>query len=274
VKQKLRIVSLLLTVVLLMSAFVTPVAAGRENDRGRGEERGRGRQSAQQIQYLDAEIQVIDGQPVIKYETAEGYSFFEFPWPELGIVDGKELTLVRQDDSFVMQTADGYEKIHIEEFEVALSSGNLVLVARVNPLKLIPIAVVTAALTAAGIKISKTTLAIATSLILSGTAVNLANVKSQFATRLVTAAQKIGIILRAPSNHALQQAIDRGVSIDDIITVMTSGQRFFDPKHNTRIAFHSGLRMFVAIDQNVNRLVTVANNAGRKDRWKPQNWNW
>ena len=267
-KKKIRVVSMLLTVVMLMSAFVTPVAAGQ------GDGRWQERQSESQIQYLDAEVQVIDGQPVIKYETIEGYSLFEFSWPELAIVNGKELALARQGDSFVLQTADGYEKIHIEEFKVALSSGNLVLAARANPLKLIPIAVVAATLTAAGIKISKTTLAIAASLIFSGTAVNLANVKSQFATRLVSAAQKIGIILRAPSDHALRQAIDRGVSIEDMITVMTSGQRFFDPTHNTRIVYHSGLRMFIAIDLNVNRLVTVANEASRKARWVPRSWNW
>ena len=33
-KKKFRIVSILLTVVLLMSAFVTPVAAGQGNGRG------------------------------------------------------------------------------------------------------------------------------------------------------------------------------------------------------------------------------------------------
>jgi len=47
---------MLLTVVLLMSAFLTPVAAGQGN--GRGQEK----QSEQKIQYLDAEVQIIDGQ--------------------------------------------------------------------------------------------------------------------------------------------------------------------------------------------------------------------
>jgi len=59
VKKKFRVVSMLLTVVLLMSAFVTPVAAGQGNSRG--QERGQGRQG-EQIQYLDAEVRVIDGQ--------------------------------------------------------------------------------------------------------------------------------------------------------------------------------------------------------------------
>jgi len=55
-KKKFRIASMLLTVVLLMSAFLTPVAAGQGN--GRGQEK----QSEQKIQYLDAEVQIIDGQ--------------------------------------------------------------------------------------------------------------------------------------------------------------------------------------------------------------------
>ncbi|MBS3983229.1 MAG: hypothetical protein KGZ41_05475 [Dethiobacter sp.] len=34
---------------------------------------------AQKIQYLDAEARVIDGQPVIKVETEEGYASYKFP---------------------------------------------------------------------------------------------------------------------------------------------------------------------------------------------------
>ncbi|MHB1255974.1 MAG: hypothetical protein ACYCXI_07095 [Dethiobacteraceae bacterium] len=37
-KKKIRIVSMLLTVVLLMSAFVTPVAAGQGNGRGKSKD--------------------------------------------------------------------------------------------------------------------------------------------------------------------------------------------------------------------------------------------
>ena len=43
VKKKIRIVSMLLTVVLIMSAFVTPVAAGQGSGRGQERElRGQG----------------------------------------------------------------------------------------------------------------------------------------------------------------------------------------------------------------------------------------
>ena len=159
-------ISVVLTVILLLTVFVTPVAARQRGDRG--ESRGRGRQNAREIQYLDAEVQLINGQPVLRYETEEGYSTFEFPWPELAIVNGKEQTLARQGDSFLFQTADGYEKIHIEEFKVALTSGYLVLAARVNPVKLIPIAVAYAALKAAGVAITTATVKAATILIAAG----------------------------------------------------------------------------------------------------------
>ena len=46
---------------------------------GRGvTDRGQERQSEQKIQYLDAEVQIIDGQPVIKVETEEGYASYKF----------------------------------------------------------------------------------------------------------------------------------------------------------------------------------------------------
>lgn len=79
-KKQFRIVSLLLTVILLMSVYVTPAAASQGENRG--QERGQERQDTNQIQYLDAEVKVIDGQPVLKVETEEGYTSYEFPWPE------------------------------------------------------------------------------------------------------------------------------------------------------------------------------------------------
>jgi|GEM_PF-1299505 len=271
--KSLKMISVVLTVVLLLTVFVTPVAARQRGDRG--ESQGRGRQNAREIQYLDAEVRLINGQPVLKYETEEGYSVLEFPWPELAIVDGKEQTLVRQGDSFLFQTADGYEKIHIEEFEVALVSGYLVLAAKVNPLKLIPLAVVTGALVAAGIKISTSTIFIAATLILSNQAVNFANVAAQYKTKLISAAQQAGISIQTVP-HVIERAINRGVNIPDMITIMTSGQRFIDvTRNNSRIVYHSGLRMYIVIDRTVNRLITVVVNADLKDwRWIPQNWNW
>ena len=54
-------------------------------------DRGQERQSEQKIQYLDAEVQIIDGQPVIKVETEEGDVSYKFPWTEVAVVDGKKL---------------------------------------------------------------------------------------------------------------------------------------------------------------------------------------
>jgi len=180
VKKKFRIVSVLLTVVLLMSAFVTPVAAGRENGRGRGEERGRGRQSARQIQYLDAEVRVIDGQPVIKVETKEGYASYEFPWPDVAVAlgDGEKIALERQGNHFMLPTSDGFEKISIEEFQVALVAGQIMLVTNVNPWWTIPVAVAIAALKKAGVAVTTATIKAATLLIVAGKRVSAATVNA------------------------------------------------------------------------------------------------
>ncbi|MCL4462702.1 MAG: hypothetical protein M1552_09650 [Firmicutes bacterium] len=161
-KKKFRIASMLLTVVLLMSAFLTPVAAGQGN--GRGQEK----QSEQQIQYIDAEVQVINGQPVIKVETEEGDASYKFPWPEVAVVDGKKVGLERQGNYFLLPTDDGIEKVSIEEFQVALVAGQLMLLTSVNPWWTIPVAVATVALKAAGVAITTATLKAATILIAAG----------------------------------------------------------------------------------------------------------
>lgn len=162
-KKKVRTVSVLLAGILLMSStFATPIAAGQGN--GRGQEK----QRAQQVQYLDAEIQVIDGQPMLKVETKEGYASYEFPWPEAAIVDGREVTLERQGNYFLLQTDDGTEKVSIEDFQVAMVAGQLMLVTSVNPWWKVPVAVATAALKAANVAITTTTLKAATLLIAAG----------------------------------------------------------------------------------------------------------
>ena len=63
-KKKFRIVSVLLTVVLLMSALATLVSAGLGNDKG--QEQGQDRQGAQQFSAIGAEVRVAAGQPPIR----------------------------------------------------------------------------------------------------------------------------------------------------------------------------------------------------------------
>jgi len=120
---------------------------------------------------LDAEVQVIDGEPVIKVETKEGYTSYQFPWPEVAVVDGKEVALERQGNYFLLPTADGNEKVSIEEFQVALVAGQLMLLTSVNPWWTVPVAVATAALIAARVAITAATLKAATLLIAAGKSV-------------------------------------------------------------------------------------------------------
>jgi len=140
VKKKIRIVSMLLTVVLLMSAFVTPVAAGQGN--GRGQER----KSEQQIQYLDAEVQVINGQPELVVEAGNGnVTRVPVQLPETILVDGQILPLVARNGAVVVPTEDGPVAVPISDFDVAVVNGQVVLLAEENPFKVIAVVIVTVA---------------------------------------------------------------------------------------------------------------------------------
>jgi hypothetical protein len=142
-KKKFRIVSMLLTVVLLMSAFVTPVAAGQGN--GRGQER----QNEQQIQYIDAEVQVIDGQPVIKVEARDGNAtHIPVQLPGTILVDSQIVPLVVRNGAVVIPTEDGPVAVPVPDFDVVVVDGQVALITEVNPapiIKLIAKGIVTGA---------------------------------------------------------------------------------------------------------------------------------
>ncbi len=126
-KRKIsKVVSGILTVTLLVSVFVTPVAAGQEN--------GRERRNVPipEIQYLDAEVQVIAGQPVIVVENEEGYVHVPFALSGDVLVQG---------NGVVVQTEDGSVVVPLEEFEVVGANGQAMLVAEVNALIVVPILV-------------------------------------------------------------------------------------------------------------------------------------
>jgi len=212
-RKKVRTVSVLLAGILLMSStFATPIAAGQGN--GRGQEK----QRAQQVQYLDAEIQVIDGQPMLKVETKEGYASYEFPWPEVAIVDGREVTLERQGNYFLLQTDDGTEKVSIEDFQVALVAGQLMLVKSVNPWWTVPVAVAKAALIAAGVPVTMANLSAATLLIAAGKSVTAITVRRVVLAQTAIAA---GVAVdRAVSTYNLLRATYRWI----IGTCMSCGR--------------------------------------------------
>jgi len=180
VKEKLRLVSILLTVFLLMSAFVTPVAAGRGN--GRGQER----KSEQQIQYLDAEVRVIDGQPILRYETEEGYADIPFDLPAYVIsADGQRVAVQRHGDAILLPTEDGFEAFPLKDFSVVMMNGQIMLLAEVNAIWLLPIAkaAVIAALKKAGVAITTVSLYVAGRLMLAGVTVTNATVTAGKALR-------------------------------------------------------------------------------------------
>ncbi|MBT9173736.1 MAG: hypothetical protein DDT21_02141 [Syntrophomonadaceae bacterium] len=243
-KKKYRIVSVLLTVILLMSVFVAPVAAGRENGRGRGEERGRGRQSARQIQYLDAEVRVIDGQPVLRYETEDGYADIPFDLPAYAIsADGQKVAVERQGDAILLPTEDGFEAVPLKDFSVVMMNGQIMLLAEVNPIwKLLPIALVKVGL--AGF-----------------------TVHPHFVDSFV--------------KRFINKGIPITTGIANIVTVLVSGQRFVDTGTGRRVVFHAGLRMAVVIARTSRTLITVMDDVNihikmnrKVSPWIPHNWNW
>ena len=105
---------------------------------------------------------------MLMIEAEEGYVSYEFPWPEIALVDGKAVALKKQGNYFLLPTTDGYEKISIEEFDVALVAGQLMLSTSINPWWTIPIAVAAAALKAAGVAITTATVRAAIILIAAG----------------------------------------------------------------------------------------------------------
>lgn len=233
-KTKMRLVSLLLTVVMLMSAFVTPVAAGQGN--GRGQER--------QIQYLDAEVQVINGQPVLRYETKDGYADIPFDLPAYAIsAEGQKVAVERQGNAILLPTEDGFEAVPLKDFSVAMMNGQIMLLAEVNPLwKLLPIALVKVGL--AGFTVSQ-------------------HFVDSFVIRFIN------------------KGIPITTGIANIVTVLVSGQRFVDTGTGRRVVFHAGLRMAVVIDRTSRTLITVMDNVNIHNKvtrklspWIPHNWNW
>lgn len=230
---------MLLTVVMVMLAFAVPVAAGQENGGGR---RSSSPQRVQEIQYLDAEVRVIDGQPVLRYETEAGYVDIPFELPDYAIsASGQKESIERTGDFVLLPSEDGLVALNLRDFSVVLIGGQVKLLAEINPIwKLVPIAVGLA-----------------------------------FKAKLISALSAVGIRIVSVSIHFIEMAITRGISITNIVTVLTSGQRFIDTNTGARVVYHAGLRIAVVIDRTSNSLITIYNNAPLKDwRWVPLNWSW
>lgn len=94
----------------------------------------------EEIIWLDAEIKVINGQPMMVIEGDEEYGeeyFFiplELPEVALFTVDGQEKGLEVKDNSVLVQTEDGIVAVPLEDFCVVIVSGEVMLIAEVNPI--------------------------------------------------------------------------------------------------------------------------------------------
>lgn len=152
---------------MVMSVYVTPAAASQGNDKGKRDT------AKQDIYYLDAKVKVVDGQPALKVETDKGYTSYEFPWPEVALVDGREEALKRQGSYYLLPTEGGYKKVHIEDFDVAFVAGQITLIAEVNPLLKVTPAAAMGALVKAGIPVTWANMKAAAILIKAGRPVTL-----------------------------------------------------------------------------------------------------
>ena len=82
---------------------------------------------------------MIDGQPVFVYETEEGYEKIPFSMSDLGdyaYADGQKVPLKTQGNSILVPTEEGLVSVPIEEFDVVMVDGQIVLIAEENPIVL------------------------------------------------------------------------------------------------------------------------------------------
>ena len=161
---KIKVLAVVVALALVMPMVMMPVGAAQaqENCPWAG------------IEYLDMEIKVIDGQPVLIYETETGYEEIPFSLSELGdaYADGQKMPLQTQGNSILVPTEEGPVAVPIEDFCVVMIDGEMMLLAEENPFWKIPIAIAIAALKKAGVAVTTTTLQIAGMLILTGNKVN------------------------------------------------------------------------------------------------------
>ena len=94
----------------------------------------------EEIIWLDAEIEVIDGQPMLVVEGDEEYGeeylFIPLELPELILVtiDGQVKELEVKNNAVLVPTGDGIVAVPIEDFCVVMVDGEVMLLAEENPI--------------------------------------------------------------------------------------------------------------------------------------------
>jgi len=172
-------ISVLLTVALLLTVFATPVAARQREDRG--ESRGGGRQNAREIQYLDAEVRLINGRPMIVIEVKDRDVYIPFELTEKILVNDQIIPIAIERGMVVVPTENGYLTVPFEDFDVTITNGQVMLATDANPLIIIPVLVIgagsllgglagigTGAAAVAGLKVAGFTVGTATAKLMVG----------------------------------------------------------------------------------------------------------
>ena len=178
-KKSLKMISVVLTVILLLTVIVTPVAAKQRGDRG--ELRGRGRQNAREIQYLDAEVRLINGRPMIVIEVKDRDVYIPFELTEKILVNDQIIPIAIERGTVVVPTENGYLTVPFEDFDVIITNGQVMLATDANPLIIIPVLVIgagsllgglagigTGAAAVAGLKVAGFTVGTATAKLMVG----------------------------------------------------------------------------------------------------------
>ena len=140
--KKVGVKALAMLVALAMIFSVVPGMAGTVEAGNEGWE--------EEVIYLDVEVKVVNGQPMLvvegEEEYGEEYLLIPLELPEVAsfIVDGQVKELEVKNNAVLVTTEDGIVAVPIEDFCVVMVDGEVMLLAEVNPLFTIGLALLVA----------------------------------------------------------------------------------------------------------------------------------
>jgi hypothetical protein len=132
---RFKVLAVFLVLALVMPMVMMPVGAAQAQEKCPWEG----------VVYLDAEIKVIDGQPVLVYETEAGYEKIPFSLPDYAYAlteeqaGGQKMPLQTQGNSILVPTEEGPVAVPIEDFCVVMIDGEVALLAEENPAWVVPV---------------------------------------------------------------------------------------------------------------------------------------
>jgi hypothetical protein len=118
-----KMLSMFAALALLVPVFLVPTVAAQAQEKCQREE----------VVYLDAEVRVIDGKPVIVVETEKGYVNIPFELTGEALVDGQKVVLKTQGNAVLVPTKEGPVAVPVEEFCVVIVDEQVALMAEENP---------------------------------------------------------------------------------------------------------------------------------------------